>query len=126
MTRYYRNQKAIRFSCTRQPSSSFTFQKYKKEIHIAVAPTTRVKTWLSSLAEICSFLDYYSSVVYGWLVLFLRIVLTQQGRRILRLQCVPHGIIPQFSACQWKEMIYLIMIKDHNQQHNSFMKIITI
>jgi len=31
MTRYYSNQKAIRFSYTRQPSSSFTFEKYKKE-----------------------------------------------------------------------------------------------
>jgi hypothetical protein len=63
MTRYYSNQKAIHFSCTSQPSSSFTFQKYKKEIHIAVALHTRVKTWLPNAAETCSFLDYYSKVL---------------------------------------------------------------
>ena len=43
MMHYYSNQKAIHFSCTRQPSSSFKFQKYKKEIHIAVALHTRVQ-----------------------------------------------------------------------------------
>jgi hypothetical protein len=63
MTRYYSNQKAICFSCTRQPSSSFTFEKYKKEIHRAVSLHARVKTWLSSAAESCSFLDYYNKVL---------------------------------------------------------------
>jgi len=63
MTRYYSNQKAIRFSYTRQPSSSFTFEKYKKEIHRTVSLHTRVKTWLSSAAESCSFLDYYNKVL---------------------------------------------------------------
>ena len=65
--------------------------------------------------------------MYGWFVLFLRIVLTQGGQHTLRLQYELHGGKPQFSACQWKEMIYLIMIKDQSQQqHNSFIKIITI
>jgi len=63
MMHYYSNQKAIHFSCTRQPSSSFTFRNIQKEIHIAVAINMRVKTWLSSAAESCSFLDYYNKVL---------------------------------------------------------------
>jgi hypothetical protein len=36
-------EKATCFGCTRQPSG-FVFQKYKKEVHIAIAIHTTVKT----------------------------------------------------------------------------------
>ena len=39
-------QKATRFGCTRQPSSGFMFEKYRKEVHVAAAIHTTLKTWV--------------------------------------------------------------------------------